>query len=1061
MHVATKATRIAALAALIAGLGASAVAQAQSLPSTGVRAVPTYEAVGLYWTAPGANAAGCDVRYRKAGSTSWSTGLNLWYDALSNECRGSLVNLTPGTNYETQVGIAGNFTRGINFATWTNFHPVAKTVKVASGSAALNITEGGSASGYVVYDGAGATLDAANGPANNITVNASYVIVRNFKLRGAREHAILINPNVHDVVIEDNDISGWGRTRDGKWGADMDSAVRAICSSETLTRVTVQRNRMYNPRYPSNSWANGHPAGPQAISFSYCAGNHVFRWNEVYSTNGNRFNDAFGGEDNFTTTGFPNSDTDIYGNRISHAWDDAIEAEGANKNVRIWGNYMDRTALGVATTVTSVGPVYIFRNVWNRSQFYEGKSNDSDAHETFLKSGSHPDFRNGRRYVFHNTMLQAMDAGNAYGGGGGAGLGGTGEGPFRNTVSMNNIYHLWKANSAVYGVGSDNTFQADMYNGAMGTAVTSGVNATPQYAAGHGWVSEAGGLYALAAGTPGHDAGVRIANFNDGYSGAGPDIGAAEAGLAAMKFGVAASTGTSGGTVTPPPTAPTPPPTTPTPPPTTPTVPPSTGGTAYASLSLNASAWSISGGQSVTFTATVSGNAGVPTGTMAFRTNGNTIANCGAAAVVNGTATCTTSALVSGANAITGVYSGNGTYATGQAGPITINVSGTVPTPPPSAPTPPPTTPTPPPTAPTGPLPTSFGMDATAYTFNAGQSVSFSAKIPGHGGTARFQYDGNVIGNCSAVPVVNGAAVCATTSVPQGTWALRAYYSGSGSYPSGTAGPITITVKGASSGTVPVSSPLNVQGLWWGSQSESGWGVNLAHQGDIVFATWFTYDANGRGQWLVMSRGDKVGPNAFSGALYRTTGPGYNEASFDPARVGSTQVGSATLTFSDANNGVFTATVDGATVTKAITRQVFDTLPSCTAGGAYAANYQDLWWRSGGTESGWGMNITHQGNTMFITWFTYDADGKGLWLVASNVYRNGDGSYSGKLYRTTGPAFNAAAWNPAAVGATEVGTVHLAFSDAANGTFTSNVNGISRAKPITRQHFANPATVCR
>jgi hypothetical protein len=68
---------------------------------------------------------------------------------------------------------------------------------------------------------------------------------------------------------------------------------------------------------------------------------------------------------------------------------------------------------------------------------------------------------------------------------------------------------------------------------------------------------------------------------------------------------------------------------------------------------------------------------------------------------------------------------------------------------------------------------------------------------------------------------------------------------------------------------------------------------------------------------------------------------------------------------------------------------------------------------------------------------------------------------TGKLYRTTGPAFNTAAWNPAAVGATEVGSVHLSFSDPANGVFTSTVNGIARAKPITRQHFANPATVCR
>ena len=29
--------------------------------------------------------------------------------------------------------------------------------------------------------------------------------------------------------------------------------------------------------------------------------------------------------------------------------------------------------------------------------------------------------------------------------------------------------------------------------------------------------------------------------------------------------------------------------------------------------------------------------------------------------------------------------------------------------------------------------------------------------------------------------------------------------------------------------------PANYQGLWW-KPSESGWGVNFAHQGDVVFA---------------------------------------------------------------------------------------------------------------------------------------------------------------------------------------------------------------------------------
>jgi len=115
------------LAAASLGLLGFGAAHAQSLPTTGVRAVPTYEAAGLYWSAPGASSAGCDVRYRVAGSATWSNGLALWFDSASNECRGSIVYLTPGTPYEVQLGVNGSFTRGVNFTTWANTVPMRAT----------------------------------------------------------------------------------------------------------------------------------------------------------------------------------------------------------------------------------------------------------------------------------------------------------------------------------------------------------------------------------------------------------------------------------------------------------------------------------------------------------------------------------------------------------------------------------------------------------------------------------------------------------------------------------------------------------------------------------------------------------------------------------------------------------------------------------------------------------------------------------------------------------------------------------------------------------------------
>ena len=65
-----------------------------------------------------------------------------------------------------------------------------------------------------------------------------------------------------------------------------------------------------------------------------------------------------------------------------------------------------------------------------------------------------------------------------------------------------------------------------------------GIANTPIYQTGNGWQSESGGMYQLAPNSPGYDAGLVIPNFNDGFTGAGPDMGAHEAGTPAMKFGV-------------------------------------------------------------------------------------------------------------------------------------------------------------------------------------------------------------------------------------------------------------------------------------------------------------------------------------------------------------------------------------------------------------------------------------------------------------------------------------------------------------------------------------------
>ncbi len=245
--------------------------------------------------------------------------------------------------------------------------------------------------------------------------------------------------------------------------------------------------------------------------------------------------------------------------------------------------------------------------------------------------------------------------------------------------------------------------------------------------------------------------------------------------------------------------------------------------------------------------------------------------------------------------------------------------------------------------------------------------------------------------------------------------------------------------------------------LWW-NPAEAGWGLNLNHQGNVIFGTLFTYDASGAPMWLVLSRGDLQADGSFQGTLYRTTGPAFNTVPWTATT--PTEVGTMRVAFSNTTTGTLTYSVDGVNVSKSITREVFSTQPTCTFTSASrnsATNYQDLWWNP--NEPGWGVNITHQGDVIFATLFTYDLAGKGTWLVLAHADRTGAGAYSGALYRTHGPVFNASPW--VAATSTQVGTMGFSFSNGGVGTLNYTIDGVAVTKAIQRETFASPTSVCQ
>ena len=117
----------------------------------------------------------------------------------------------------------------------------------------------------------------------------------------------------------------------------------------------------------------------------------------------------------------------------------------------------------------------------------------------------------------------------------------------------------------------------------------------------------------------------------------------------------------------------------------------------------------------------------------------------------------------------------------------------------------------------------------------------------------------------------------------------------------------------------------DVTDLWWDPE-ESGWGVNVVQQGNIVFATFFVYDSASKAHWYVASDLTAAQATAssitFQGTLLETTGPFFG-GPFNPGAVARNTVGTATLQFTLPSAGSLTYTVNGTTVTKQIVRQTW------------------------------------------------------------------------------------------------------------------------------------------
>ncbi len=120
------------------------------------------------------------------------------------------------------------------------------------------------------------------------------------------------------------------------------------------------------------------------------------------------------------------------------------------------------------------------------------------------------------------------------------------------------------------------------------------------------------------------------------------------------------------------------------------------------------------------------------------------------------------------------------------------------------------------------------------------------------------------------------------------------------------------------------TSPMT--GLW-NNENESGWGVAVTQQFGMIFATIYTYDANGNPIWYVASS-CPVSGNGCTGDLYQVRGGSALTVPWNGTNKSVNKIGMVNFAFADNGTGTMNYTIGGASGLKSITKAHFADPPT-------------------------------------------------------------------------------------------------------------------------------------
>jgi hypothetical protein len=242
---------------------------------------------------------------------------------------------------------------------------------------------------------------------------------------------------------------------------------------------------------------------------------------------------------------------DIYNNDIEIGADDAIEADFTMGNTRVMRNRISNSFMGLSSQPGLGGPAYFIRNVmyniiYSPFKLYRGSSGDVAFHNTVVKCGDAVMIVPGRTVswaYFRNNLLIGGEGGGTYGGYGNGsgrvfhcpdcqpncdfnydGFGSIGTGTFTGRIGGDSF-------SSLAGMRA-NTTEADAVELDMGVFA-----AAVEFPASGPFPERSIPDLRILAGSAAADVGVVLANVNDGYAGAAPDLGAYEAGAGLPHYG--------------------------------------------------------------------------------------------------------------------------------------------------------------------------------------------------------------------------------------------------------------------------------------------------------------------------------------------------------------------------------------------------------------------------------------------------------------------------------------------------------------------------------------------